>query len=91
MTMSQPPQPPPQPPTATATFSRVESSLRSNLDELQVRSEVNACLQDMLLDVETTFALQQQFLLQKNATCVTTIPDGTPCNDFRIVRRPGRT
>jgi len=53
-------------PMATGTMvTQMTSVLSSTLTDLHVRNEVGNCIQDMLLDVETTHHLQQQLEIEK--------------------------
>jgi hypothetical protein len=52
-------------PMATGTIvTQMTSVLSTTLMDLHVRNEVGDCIQDMLLDVETTYHLQQQLELE---------------------------
>jgi len=52
-------------PMATGTIvTQMESVLSATITDLHVRNEVGDCIQDMLLDLETTHHLQQQLELE---------------------------
>eukprot|EP00526_Cylindrotheca_closterium_P006528 CAMPEP_0113651466 /NCGR_PEP_ID=MMETSP0017_2-20120614/27427_1 /TAXON_ID=2856 /ORGANISM="Cylindrotheca closterium" /LENGTH=588 /DNA_ID=CAMNT_0000564127 /DNA_START=26 /DNA_END=1789 /DNA_ORIENTATION=+ /assembly_acc=CAM_ASM_000147 len=51
---------------SNSSVAKIQAALLETLTESHVRTEVEACMSSMLLDVETTFSLQQQLMVHSN-------------------------
>lgn len=51
---------------SNSSVAKMQAALLETLTESHVRTEVEACMSSMLLDVETTFSLQQQVIVHCN-------------------------
>lgn len=52
--------------TVIAPMTQIQANLQQTLQDLTIRTQVQECLQSMLLDVETVYYLQQELEIQAN-------------------------